>query len=178
MFRRIAQAVTTALRNRAPATVESAHRIPVQPTIHSVLKERAAASSKSDFDINRLAAAHQDLQDAVKELSQGESLPIASPPVETLKAWEQLPMESLTVAQAEELARVYFEGSPDMAEDKAKAVELWKFAAERGSIEGKYSRALCLKDGVGAERDAQQAHDDLVELANERNYNLAHVSIF
>jgi TPR repeat protein len=183
MFRKLAQAVGTALRSKFPAAAQPSVPInpPVQPTIHSVLRDMAAtkAANKTQEDAikhEELALAHQDLQNAVKELSLGAALPVSSPPLETLKAWQGLSVEELTVEQAEELARVYFEGSNGLPEDKVKALELWKFASDRGSIEGKYSRALCLKDGVGIETDAQAAYEDLLELAEAKNYHLAHVS--
>lgn len=184
MFRRLAQTVGNALRSKFPTASAAAQQNPVihyQPTIHSVLRDAAAAKAtaegKSADKSQKLALAHQDLQNAVKELSLGSALPVSSPPVETLKAWQELSTAELTVEQAEELARVYFEGSNGVSEDKVKALELWKFASERGSIEGKYSQALCLKDGVGTERNPQEAHDLLLELTEKKNYHLAHVSI-
>ena len=184
MFRKLAQVVGTALRSKFPAAPAAQQSIPinppVQPTIHSVLRDvavaKAAKANKGSDKSEELALAHQDLQNAVKELSLGAALPVSSPPVEALQAWQELSTEELTVEQAEELARVYFEGSNGLLEDKTRALELWKFASDRGSIEGKYSRALCLKDGVGTEKNSQAAYEDLLELAEQKNYHLAHVS--
>ncbi len=182
MFRKFAQVIGSALRNKSPsAPPPPTPLIPVQPTIYSVLKEAAAAkgaaAGKNAEKSQALASAHQDLQAAVKELSLGSALPVTSPPVETLKEWQHLSQDELTVEQAEELARVYFEGSNGLEEDKKKALDLWKFAADRGSIEGKYSRALCLKDGVGIEKNSMTAYEELLELSEKKNYHLAHVRV-
>ena len=169
MFRRIAQAVGTALRkNAAPVAPPIDHN-----AINMSLKEILAKRGESK-KFEAIAEARLDLKDAVKELSKGEGIPKPSTSKEMLNTWGAIPVDDLSVQQAEELARVFFEGSNGFEENKSRAVELWKFAAEKGSLEGAYSRALCLKDGVGIAQDGKQAHDILLELC-EKDYTLAHV---
>lgn len=119
---------------------------------------------------------HQILRDAVRELSKGQSIRVSSSPVTLLRQWNVLPVKELETDQLLELARVHFEGlGDDIIKDEARAVELWTSAKERGSVEAAYSRAVCIRDGVGTSQDPTQAFRELQELADNEDYNLAHV---
>lgn len=123
----------------------------------------------------KIQAAHIELQEAVKELSKGQSIPVSVPPIASINDWLSKPKEDLNVTQLEELARVYFDGNAGFDKNPTKAVELWDYATSKGSLESQYSRALCYKDGIGVSQDIQKAHQDLLELT-EKNYSLAHVN--
>lgn len=179
MWRRIAQAVGNVVKkvpSRAPAGTVPSQMPTAVGGMSPGINPQVANMTVKLHNSEKLAAAHQELQDAVKELSQGEALPVSSPPLETLQHWGSMPVEQLTLAQIEELARAYFEGSNGFERDQARAISLWKVAGEQGSIEGKYSRALCLKDGVGVPRNATEGYEIMLELAEKHDYHLAHVS--
>lgn len=120
--------------------------------------------------------AYNELRNAVKELSVGVAKPITSPAPSTLDEWSKMKPEDLTAEQLEELAKVNFEGSYGQSKDLKKAVEYWTIASSKGSVESKYSLAVCRKDGVGIERDQALALKELEELATKNNHTMAHVS--
>ena len=122
------------------------------------------------------ARAHEDLRDAVRELSGGNAAPISMAPVDTLVEWDEQPLDSLDNEQLEELARAWFDGVDGLGEDKERAFTLWTVAADRGSVESKYSRAVCLREGQGVTKQPELAFQTLVDLAEKDNYALAHVS--
>lgn len=134
--------------------------------------------TKNSGDI-RVQQANQDLADAIKTLSHSTTMINQRPNVESqLHSLETLNLQTMPLSEIEELARLHFEGSPQIEKNPAKAVELWTVAADRGSVEAKYSRALCLKDGLGIEKNEMQASEELRYLSNEKNYHLAHVIYF
>lgn len=171
MFRKLAESLRGALKRSAPG---------INPTeFHpSIPKEVESASViAKNYKNEKMQAAHADLQAAVKELSQGVSIPVTVAPPAVLLKWNEKPVDQLELAEIEELARAYFEGNSALIQDKTKAFELWTVATQKDSIEARYSRALCLKDGIGTDRNPQEAHDELKYLADEKNYHLANVSI-
>lgn len=127
-------------------------------------------------DVNRkIINAHKDLKFAIKELSKGYQSPPSNFNYDEIA---DKPLNSLTKEQLEQLARAYYEGRPDLAVEKnvVKAFEAWTLASSSfSSIEAMYSRAMCLREGVGAEKDPKIAFEDMLFLAEEKNYNLAHV---
>lgn len=168
MFRRIINATRSFLRNSPSPPVQNVQR----PSAPSVINQAEAPL----FDPVKSAAYHE-LKEAVKELSLGAAQPFTTPSKDSLKAWDETPPEQLKRDQLEELARAYFEGVGGLPQDRSKSVELWAIASKMGSIEGRYSRASCLRDGVGVEKDLPLAFKELEALATQNNYNFAHVSI-
>jgi TPR repeat protein len=101
------------------------------------------------------------------------------------------------VEQLEELGRAYYEGlteddgesygSVEVEESKmeikaikvnrVKAFEVWTEASTRGSIESTYSLAVCLREGVGCNKDPTRAFELMETLADKHNYYLAHFAL-
>jgi TPR repeat protein len=132
-------------------------------------------SSSSVADGKQIA--HAALREAIRELSLGSSKSISLPPSKDLDAWKSQQSSDLETEKLELLARAYFEGRSDMfPQNLPKAIELWGEASARGSLEAAYSLAICHRDGVGVDRNANEAFSMLLKLAEEKNYNLAHVS--
>ena len=119
--------------------------------------------------------AHEDLRDAVRELSGGNAVPISLAPVDTLVEWDEQPLDSLDNEQLEELARAWFDGVDGLGEDAERAFMLWTVAADRGSVESKYSRAVCIREGKGTAKSPDAAFQEMIKLAENDNYPLAHV---
>lgn len=125
----------------------------------------------------RVAAAHASLSQAVKELSEGSAKALALPASITLQKWNSTDLSDLSLDQLEDLGRAHFEGIDDqMPKNVVRAVEVFKFASDRGSQTASYSYAACLKDGIGVKKDTSAAFTQLSALADEKDYNLAHVS--
>ena len=57
-----------------------------------------------------------------------------------------------------------------------RAVEIFRAASIRGSDIASYSYAACLKDGLGVKKDTTAAFIQLRDLANDKDFHLAHVS--
>jgi hypothetical protein len=122
--------------------------------------------------------ANQDLADAFKTLSHPAMMGSHRPNVENLlQSLHTLDLQTMPLSEVEELARMCFEGSPHIEKNPSKAVELWTIAADRGSLEAKYSRALCMKDGIGIDKDGKKAAEELSFLSKEKDYHLAHYSL-
>ena len=131
--------------------------------------------TKEGADV-RVQRANQDLAEAIKTLSHSDTMVVQRPNIDSkLGSLDKLDVNTMPLEEVEELARQYFEGSAHIEKDVKKAFELWATASERGSLEAKYSRALCLKDGVGVDRDSTIAAEELRVLSDEKNYHLAHV---
>ena len=145
--------------------------------IDPLLCVRAELISRSEI---KRAAAHATLGIAVKELSEGSASALALPPVSILKSWDIVDMALLSVEQLEDLGRAHYEGVDErdgqIAKNPHRAVEIFQYASERGSQTASYRYAICQKDGVGIEKNISAAYDKLIILANEYDYNLAHVS--
>jgi TPR repeat protein len=125
----------------------------------------------------KLAAAHASLSKSVKELSEGSAKALALPASFTLRKWDSTNLDDLSLDQLEDLGRAHFEGIDEhLPKNVSRAVEVFKFASDRGSQTASYSYAACLKDGIGVEKDTSAAFTQLSSLANDKNYNLAHVS--
>jgi TPR repeat protein len=58
-----------------------------------------------------------------------------------------------------------------------KAIELWKVAEERGSLEASYRIASCHRTGEGVPKDVEKAFSKYQELVT-KDYPEAHVSLF
>lgn len=129
------------------------------------------------IDENKLSA-HKNLQDAIKELSKDDSLAHpSSTNITLLKQWINTPIKDLSIEQLEELARAWYEGVDNVvSKDTSKSLEIWSEAANRGSVEAKYSRAICIREGVGIDKDSSVAFSELMHIAENNNYNLAHVN--
>lgn len=145
--------------------------------IDPISRVRANLVSRSDV---KRTAAHATLGIAVRELSEGSAKALALPPVNILKNWDSIDLSRLSVDQLEDLGRAHNQGVEEqdgnMVKNPQRAVEIFQYASERGSQTASYSYAICLKDGIGIEKDVSAAYDMLSKLANENDYNLAHVS--
>ena len=125
----------------------------------------------------KLAAAHASLTQAVKDLSGGSAIPIALPSTSILQKWDNTDLSKLTLDQLEDLGRAHFEGvEGQIPKNVVRAVEIFKYASDQGSQTASYSYAMCLKDGIGVEKDVTAGFLQLTVLANDNEYNLAHVS--
>ena len=130
-----------------------------------------------NFCIDIKAQAHADLKQAIKELSDGEAVQISHVPISMLLEWDKKDLHDLTVEQLEELARAWFDGiDGEMRVNQQRAYEVWTEAANRDSIESKYCRAVCLRQGTGVPINVSEAYSEMKELADKHNYGLAHVS--
>lgn len=143
------------------------------------------SSTSNLFAENNLKAsqASRDLMDAIKTLSQNDTIaqttsrPPSSSSISSRLKSIDIDLEKATVEELEQSARLFFEGTEVIPADQTRAVSLWARAAEKGSLESRYSFALCLKDGLGVFRDPVAALSHLQYLADEHNFNLAHVKI-
>ena len=86
-------------------------------------------------------------------------------------------ISTLTGDQLEELARAYFHGSDGYHQDENRAYELWSLGAEKGSEGAAYSQAVCLREGKGVAKDSERAFALLKDLAEKRNYMIAHFAL-
>ena len=125
----------------------------------------------------RITKAHATLSSVVRELSEGSSKALALPTFTTLQKWDAIDLDQLSTDQLEDLGRAHLEGIEDeMPVNAGRAVEIFKAAADRGSVVASYSFAACLKDGIGVKKDTTTAFNKLRDLANEKDFYLAHVS--
>lgn len=141
-----------------------------------VVTSTTTKSNNIDPAANRkMIDAHRNLKFAIKELSKGYKAPPSNFNYADILDKQ---LSSLTKEQLEELARVYYKGRPDLAVEKnvEKAFEAWTLASSTfNSVEAMFSRAMCLREGVGVEKNPKFAFEDMLFLAEEKNYNLAHV---
>jgi hypothetical protein len=90
-------------------------------------------------------------------------------------------LTDLEVDQLEELARAHYEGEIDGYSDEEsieRSVAIWNEAASRGSLESKYSLAVCYREGVGVSVDTTRSFEMMLELANNlSSYHLAHYAV-
>lgn len=170
MFRRLINVATSLLRQGAAASSPSTA---VKSTVGS-----ASIAGSPVIDNAKKMSAHNDLVNAVKVLSQfQQSQPLTKASDSMIQEWNDSDPSKLSTEQIEALARAYFDGSTLLTKDQKKSFELWTIAAERGSLEAKYSRALCYLDGLGVDADDKLAFSQLEALAGE-NYHLAHVRTY
>ena len=157
---------------RSPASAKALDTI-----INSTNTVGSSATRASMASTDKKTAAHAALRDAVRELSEGTATTISPPPRETMIALSGEDPQNLKVDELCALASATFQGVPDIiAADPTKAIELWRLAAKRGSLDATYSLAVCLRDGKGTMKDPTTAYTMLAKLANDHNYNIAHVS--
>jgi len=134
-------------------------------------------------------AQREILKEAVRELSHGMSKPMQLSPADTLNKWATAfrgeKEKELSTEQLEELGRALYEGAPapepggtvDLPKDEVLAVQVWRCAALRGSIEASYSLAVCIREGRGCAKDSKDAFERMLELAEKKNYHLAHYAV-
>jgi hypothetical protein len=144
-------------------------------SLPSIANVPVSVIARSITDDQR-ARAKEELKKAVRELSQAPAVAVSAASVATLLEWDKADLKSLPIENLEELARSWFDGVDGELERNAnRAVEVWKVAVEKGSVEAKYSLAVCTRQGLGVEKDPVKAFQAMEELANEKNYGLAHV---
>jgi len=134
-------------------------------------------SNDDDEEKNKKEAAHAELREAVRELSQGLARPQTGSSASSLHEMDALPLSELDVDQLEELARAHYEQEIPSSSSTARAVAIWTEAASRGSAESKYSLAVCYRDGVGVTPDANKSFVMMLELATDPGYHLAHYAV-
>lgn len=136
----------------------------------SVPTAKAVAQNNSE--------AHNALREAVRDLSKGQSLPLTRKPTPVLLDWNSKKVDELETEQLEELARIHFEGDGvNFEKSPSKALSFWEEAAKRGSIDARYSKAVCYRDGVGTKKDVERGFVEMLQLAKDENYHLANVRI-
>ena len=127
--------------------------------------------SEPSVEHRKMAEAQKQWKNSISELSKG----FVRPSKVNIVELSQVPLENLTKVELEELARAYYQGVPDVEKNFHKAFAAWEKAAALGSIEAKYSKAMCLRQGVGVAQNFELAFQEFLNLAEEHNYNLAHV---
>lgn len=134
---------------------------------------------RSISDSNK-ETAYAELRDAVRELSEGVAKPMMSSAV-SLKRIDASELGDLKVDELEELARSHYDGDVDgysAGDSLRKAVVIWAEAASRGSVESKYSLAVCYREGVGVPADIAQSFKMMSELTTATpGYYLAHYAL-
>ena len=83
---------------------------------------------------------------------------------------------NLSVDDMERLGMMYFKGD-GINRDPEKAYKTWKAAAARGSPGAAFSVSGCLLAGMGVEKDINAAFAIVKDLAENKNYPLAHYQI-
>lgn len=83
----------------------------------------------------------------------------------------------LSGEQLDDLARAYFEGENGRTPNFEEAYTLWLLGATKGDTACMYSKAVCLREGKGISKDSKQAFLLLSELAEKRDYTLAHYAL-
>ena len=86
-------------------------------------------------------------------------------------------ISSMTGEELEELARAHYHGTDGYEQNFNRAYELWSHGADKGSPGAAYSMAVCLREGRGVERNSDRAFQLLLELAEQKNYMLAHFAV-
>ena len=136
----------------------------------SLFNARHFSSSSSSSS----SSSFQALKSAIKDLSGQDSFMVSVSSPEDLIAWKSLPMEQLEIDQLEELARALFEGGVEgLDADVDCAVEMWKHADKRGSIEARYCIASCIRDGIVFEENPVLAYKMFEDLAKNRDFPIA-----
>jgi len=177
---------------------------PVLPTTPTQSPTAAAAAALAP-DAER-EAQHAILRDAIRDLSQGLAKPLHLSPTTTLRKWDAIFRTTtseagavqLSTSQLEELGRAYYEGSAETAiasgksgggggsggagdrgipRDERLAMDAWRAAASRGSVEAAYSLAVCIREGRGCSKDPIDARKRMRALAEGQNYHLAHYAL-
>jgi len=125
----------------------------------------------------KILNAHNELKAAIKELSRDGYNANSSIPSSNIIGLMDSKLSSLDKVQLEEIARLYYQGNTVVGIEKNvfKAFEAWNLASDLGSIEAKYSKAMCLREGVGVNKNSELAFSEIITLAETNNYNLAHV---
>jgi hypothetical protein len=171
MLRRIIGNITKSFRQTASTDIPS-----------STVEAGSSTSFVNSFENDPKIIAKRELNKAIQELSQGRRpQPSSSHRIisaDVVKGLISKNLTDLSVDDLNSLARFYYSGhQPDLiAKNIAKAVEIWKISKDKGSIEGKFSYAQCLKDGNGVEKDPALAFQLMKELSDKDNYNYSHVT--
>lgn len=154
-----------------------------KPTTTNILPSNIPSSSNLYDHSHMKSTDHEnafaDLREAVRELStQSQSYSqINYFDTKELLEWNSKPLTELSTSQLEELARAYYEGTDGGIDQSVfRAVEIWREASQRGSVEAKYSLAVCYREGKGLATDSTLAFEMMNDLATNYNYHLAHVS--
>lgn len=127
--------------------------------------------------VQTLKDATLELKSVVNELSQGRAQTITKAPSSVLHDWASKSLEELKKEELEEMARAYFDGTPEIEKDFEKAFVLWTEAASRGSTQARYSRALCLREGKGTKVDLTQSFKEMLQLADETDFAIADYAV-
>jgi len=120
--------------------------------------------------------AHRDLKEAITELQSGMGdSKLTSPPRTLLDRLEDNNFKDIPTVELEQAAFAYFHGTNGCELNKKRAILIWNEAAARGSIPSAYSLAACKREGVEMKIDPQGAFQSLKFLAEEHDFNFAHV---
>jgi TPR repeat protein len=184
MWKRISASFASVLSKSMPAAAGATPQ--VAGGTQSAAQQ--ASASQAHATANALKGKHfKELQASVATLSEGlseQERPRTMPSTALLRQWQQQTIESttpaldeLTVEQIELLAKLNYEGrqSEEIEPNKKKAIDLWKIAADRGSLEARYSLAGCMRVGSDnhIDQDSSKAFAMMKDLADNHNYKLA-----
>lgn len=158
----------------------AARRLPSHAcnTISRFRVNSAVPKSVRFFSKDAGKAAVDEYRSVVAELMADiDDSPTDLASVDTLLDWDKQKLDTLTLDQLEELGRAWFDGvDDDFPQDLTRAFEVWTVAAKLGSAESGYSRAVMIREGQGVPKDSAAAFQALLEVANSKNYGMAHVS--
>lgn len=181
-------AVPTAILHQHRGTSYESHRL-CQHYNYNYHRREALSLYSSIFNIftrrqeqlidNDKLKALDDLKAALTELSvASDEEPSIYYDHDQLLELSVKPIDALTTDQLEELGRAYYVGIDSVIEvNLDRSFTLWSEAASRGSVDSKYVRAVCLREGSGVAKDLERAFKEMLSVADDHSYALAHVSL-
>jgi len=85
-----------------------------------------------------------------------------------------LSQKEYSVNELESLAEAYYEGK-GLPQDINRAIEIWNICASKGSVNARYCIAMCKREGLGIEKNAEECYKSLLDLIKDHNHSMAHV---
>lgn len=129
---------------------------------------------RKNLDIQKKTEARTRLKNAVQGWKGALSAEDNGPTQKSAAEMVASDPKTLPVDDLERLGMIYFKGE-GVQQDAKKAYNTWLAAAERGSPGAAFSVSGCLLSGMGVKKDEKKAFDIVKDLAENRNYPLAHV---
>jgi TPR repeat protein len=187
MLRRFVVAVPTAMhQHKVRGTVYESHRVcqyynyqrSEALSLYSYILNMFTLREEHMIDVDKLKAL-DDLKAALAELSvASDEEPSIYYDHDQLLELSVKPIDTLTTDQLEELGRAYYNGIDSVIEvNLERSFTLWSEAASRGSVDSKYVSAVCLRDGSGVAKDLERAFKEMLSVADDHSYAMAHVSL-
>mmetsp|Transcript_11139 Transcript_11139/g.11161 ORF Transcript_11139/g.11161 Transcript_11139/m.11161 type:complete len:219 (+) Transcript_11139:144-800(+) len=120
------------------------------------------------------------LKNSVKELSR-EAVPYkkfaSNQHLIDLAKKSKIELSDIGVKDLDALGQAYFMGSEGLEKDYMKAISIWTESSFKGSISAKYNLAVCVRDGLGTEKDLKRAFSLLLDLADTHHFNRAQYDV-